>query len=689
MEKPEQTAKLHADVNKRQLGVVIPVGALRTGNGIGVGEFSDLPEFAQFCRKMHIGLIQILPVNDTGYESSPYFSLTAFGLSPLYLSIEGLDEYKNAGNEIKELIKSAKEKFDGKRRFSHYEVLKEKLNICRRIFENSKNDIIADAQNNNGALSTWVADNSWVKEYSVYRRLKDENDLKSWKEWKEYKNVSALDIEKLWNDEKLKKEHLFWVWLQKALDTQFSKASKAVKEAGIVLEGDIPILMNDDSCDVWAHPELFIQELSAGAPPDMYSPNGQNWGFPIYNWEAQEKDDYAWWRNRLSVAEKYYQAYRIDHVLGFFRIWACSRDDYSSALGRFIPYIPITSGDLKKIGFDKSRIRWVSQPHIPTGEVWDALKNNWGSLCTDAELKTAADKVFSKALVRISNEELWLFKKKIKGEKDIDSLSLHPAVRNYLFNKWRDRTLLEYKKGKFFPLWQYKNSSAYSTFSQKEKLYIETLLEKRHVKSEKIWEKQGMKLLSVLVKSSSMLPCAEDLGAVPDCVPKVLSKLKILGLRVIRWFRGWDRNGQPYIPFDEYPQLSVCTPAVHDSSTVRQWWENETDQGHFSGFIGFPSLPKIYNPGTAKIILSKAASARSRFRVFQIQDILHLSNNYYSGDPADERINVPGTQNDFNWTYRLPAPISEIAKDKELIQAVIQLSKVKPAKKSQGNTRNI
>jgi len=190
-----------------------------------------------------------------------------------------------------------------------------------------------------------------------------------------------------------------------------------------------------------------------------------------------------------------------------------------------------------------------------------------------------------------------------------------------------------------------------------------------------------MKLLSVLVESSSMLPCAEDLGAVPQCVPRVLSKLGILGLRVIRWFRIWEKDGQPYIPFEEYPQLSVCTPAVHDSSTVREWWEKETDQGQFSGFIGVPSLPKIYNPGTAKIILSKAAEARSRFRVFQIQDLLHLSNNWYSENPADERINVPGTSNDFNWTYRLPAPIHEIAKDKELISAVAQLSRIKPVRK--------
>jgi 4-alpha-glucanotransferase len=178
-----------------------------------------------------------------------------------------------------------------------------------------------------------------------------------------------------------------------------------------------------------------------------------------------------------------------------------------------------------------------------------------------------------------------------------------------------------------------------------------------------------------------MLPCAEDLGAVPACVPKVLGKLKILGLRVVRWHRDWGKADQPYIALEDYPQLSVCTPAVHDSSTVREWWEKEANQKQFAGFIGVPSLPKIYNPGTAKIILSKLATARSRFRVFQIQDLLHLSNKYYSGDPAVERVNVPGTANEFNWTYRLPVTMEEISKDKELIRAIAELGKIKPVKK--------
>jgi 4-alpha-glucanotransferase len=162
-------------------------------------------------------------------------------------------------------------------------------------------------------------------------------------------------------------------------------------------------------------------------------------------------------------------------------------------------------------------------------------------------------------------------------------------------------------------------------------------------------------------------------------VPKVLSSLKILGLRVIRWFRRWSEEGQPYVPFKDYPELSICTPSVHDSSTLREWWDTEADREIFAGFIGVPSLPRIYNPGTAKIILKHAAAAVSRFRVFQIQDLLHLSQKWYADDPASERINVPGTANEFNWTYRLPAAIAKIQADADLVQSVRELAEVKSA----------
>ena len=666
--------------NERLIGTVVPVGALRGKESIGVGEFPDLVEFGAMCKKMGIKLIQILPVNDTGYQDSPYFALTAFALNPLYLRIADLPEAaKNSGYSAK--IKAIGDKYENKKRFPYLALLREKMALLREIYAESAKT--AGREKSESALAPWIKENPWVKEYAVFRRLKTANGEKSWKDWKDNKNPKPADIEALWNDPnpQLREEHYFWVWLQAALDRQFRQAAKSLNDMGLILEGDLPILINEDSCDVWAHPEIFNLDLSAGAPPDMYSPDGQNWGFPTFNWEVQAKDSFKWWKARLKTAEKYYSAYRIDHVLGFFRIWSSKRADVSSSsvLGRFIPFIPVTAKDLEKLGFDSSRVRWMSKPHISTSEVWNALKKDWNE--GEKELNAAADAVFSNVLERIGNEELWLFRKKIKGGKEIAAMNLHPSAKAFLIKAWGDRLFLEYEDDLFVRTWLYRNSKAYLSLSTDEKMGLEKLLEERQAESEKIWEKEGKKFLSILASSSKMLPCAEDLGAVPPCVPKVLKELEIPGLRVVRWFRDWEQEGQPYIPLEDYPELSVCTPAVHDSSTLREWWDREADQGLFAGFLGFPSLPKVYNPGTAKAILFKLAASASRFRVFQIQDLLHLSNKWYEADPAQERINVPGTLNEFNWTYRLPALPEEIGKDTDLVNAVNELSQIKPSKK--------
>ncbi|MCL2602382.1 MAG: 4-alpha-glucanotransferase [Treponema sp.] len=656
----------------RLIGTVIPVGALRTAKSIGVGEFADLAEFGELCAAMGIGLVQVLPVNDTGYHSSPYSALTAFALNPLYLRIGDLPEA--AGFEAD--IAAIKNEFEGAERFPYEALLRAKMNLLRKIYRACGGGISADPD-----LNAWIQNNSWVKPYAVFRRLKEANGEKSWREWDTLGQPapSPATIAAMWNDPPLKEEHRFWAWLQKALDEQFSAAAASLAALGILLEGDLPILMNEDSCDVWANPEIFDLNLSAGAPPDMYSPEGQNWGFPIYNWHEQSKDGYAWWKARLKTAEKYYQAYRIDHVLGFFRIWASRREENSATLGRYVPCVPVSTGDFTALGFDAARIRWMSQPHIFTGEVWDALRAGWGGAFAEEDIAAAAGKVFTLALNRIDGEELWLFKPGIRGEKDIAALDIHRAAKGFLAKAWANRLFFEHEPGQFFPAWYYRTSRAYASLSPAEKQSLDALVELRGLESEKIWEDEGRHLLSELTSSTSMLACAEDLGAVPACVPRVLETLGILGLRVVRWYRDWNTDGQPYARFEDYPERSVCTPAVHDSSCLREWWDKEADQRFFSNFLGVPSLPKVYNPGTARIILSKIATCASRFRVFQMQDLLHLSSRWYTADPAAERINVPGTVNDFNWTYRLPATIGEIMNDEALVRAVRELAAVKSA----------
>jgi 4-alpha-glucanotransferase len=653
--------------NKRLIGTVIPVGALRSNENLGIGEFPDLVEFAKLCKKMDIGLIQILPVNDTGYESSPYSALTAFALNPVYLRISNLPEaapYKKTLDELKE-------KFNGEIRFPYYKIAMAKLELLHRIFMDNVEKIKLDM-----GISVWLQKNEWIKSYAVYRGLKKANEEKSWHDWKAFQSVSAKDIEALWNDPKHKNENLFWTWLQVNLDKQFADASEAITRMGITLKGDLPILMNLDSCDVWAHSKYFHLNFQAGAPPDMYSPDGQNWGFPIYNWVEQAKDNYSWWRERIKMAEKYYGAFRIDHILGFFRIWATSRHYSSASMGRFVPFAPIKKSELRELGFNDGRIHWITLPHIPTSEVWKAVQQQGGGSSEDVQ------RVFNLALDRIGGEELWLLKQSAKYECDINALDIHPAGKAYLVKELSNRIFREYDTETYAFIWNYRESHQYLSLSSAEREKLENLISQKTRLSEKRWESEATKLLSALTEDVSMVACAEDLGVQTECVPRVLDKLKIFSLKVVRWERDWDAESQPYIPYGEYPQFSVCTTSVHDSTTLREWWNSEAEQGLFAAFNGLPAMPKSYNPGIARVFLRQAAGAASNWRIFPIIDLLHLTPRWYADDSASERINVPGTSNEFNWTWRLPATIEEIGEDTELVNAVKELSVIEAAPKA-------
>jgi 4-alpha-glucanotransferase len=279
-------------------------------------------------------------------------------------------------------------------------------------------------------------------------------------------------------------------------------------------------------------------------------------------------------------------------------------------------------------------------------------------------------------LQQLPGEELWLFKPIVKGEKDIFAAGLPHAVEQALLEKWRDRCLIPHGAGEtisFTPSWYWKNSTAWKSLSKDEQTKLEEAATAVLAKSEKVWEKQGLKLLSVLSNSVDMLPCAEDLGAVPACVPKVLKKLGISGLRVTRWYRQWDKEGEPYIPLSSYGTQSVATPAVHDSSTLREWWEQEADQALFSHFIKKTPASR-WNPDAANLVLGALAKAASSIFMVQLQDLLHLDDKYYSNDPAEERINIPGTVSDFNWTWRMPKPLEDLDADKTLKAAIRTVS---------------
>lgn len=674
-------------------GVAVPLGALYTKENQIIGEFADLIPFAEFCKKVSIKLIQLLPVNDSGTQSSPYSALSAYALHPIYIRLKDIEEF----DEIYKTDEKFKKEYDlflkdnkYANRYDYDSILNSKINFLQKIFEQTE---IYKNGKANKALEKFIKDNPWVKTYSVYKRLKWNYMQASWKTWLESERyITSEKITELWNQKAFKKEHLFYVWCQFIADTQFKNAVKVVSSLGILLKGDIPILMNEDSCDAWSLPQFFNQTLRAGSPADGENPTGQNWGFPTYNWKNLKEDNYSWWVNRLKNAEQYYDAYRLDHILGFFRIWAIPDVDSNALTGHTEPYSPIKIEELYNLGFDNDRIRWLSEPHIPTGQIQN-ITNDYDSAC----------KLLEQICTRIGNEELWLFNKKINGSQKIWDFKFTKFSNKEVLNKvkeklveyWSNRSLIKIANNKYLPMWTYGQSTSWGSLNENERSGLSNLIQKNSEKNIKLWQKNAEQILKNLTESVKMIPCGEDLGVGIPCVPSVMKKHNILGLRVVRWCRYWDKENQPYVDFDDYEPLSVVTTSVHDSSTIREWYEkeyqplikiNELENKKVESAkikkeedddeVDIFSLSKekeAFSPEIVYKIMKSCSKSASIWYIPPIQDFLYLNKKYWLENCQDERINIPGTVTKFNWTYRMPVSIETLSEDEATIEKIREI----------------
>ncbi|MGN0728717.1 4-alpha-glucanotransferase [Treponema sp.] len=666
---------------EKRTGVVVPLSALYTKDCAACGDFLALKDFADFCGKAGLSLIQLLPVNDTGTQSSPYSGLSAFALHPLFIRISALPEFTAAlkgSRQFASAYRNFEKNFVYARRFDYDAVVSEKNQLLHLLFNYVEKSAADDSspENLSAQLDKFVRSNNWVIPYAVFKNIKDENMQASWKSWDE--QVRTLTRDKImlkWNNKAKKSSHRFFVWCQMRAAEQFKESADYLRSKGIILKGDIPILMNEDSVDCWMYPEFFRQDLRAGSPPDGENPLGQNWGFPTYDWERLEADGFSWWKNRIKVASQYYDAFRIDHVLGFFRIWAAKEAETTAYLGHTVPYADFSRKTLNELGFSDDRIKWLSEPHIPTGLIENITWNHGEAVYF---LEQVCD--------RVNGEELWNFKKEISGDKEIfsrkfcDDKAKDDAVKNALAEKWRDRSLIQIEKDRFIKVFTFEKSSAWKTLSWDEQEKLKALFSQTEEKESALWKQQSLSSLGAIVRASDMIPCAEDLGVNLKVLPEVLGALEIFSLKVVRWCREWEKDGQPYIPFSQYPERSVAVTSVHDSSTLRQWWNSEKDSVRAflaaCGGNNCPDANSAFTPDIAEFVLRSVARCGSSLLVNPLQDYLFMEHCFYLENENDERINVPGSVNSFNWTYRIPAAVSELAENRSLlnkINAVVQL----------------
>ncbi|HEV8051382.1 MAG TPA: 4-alpha-glucanotransferase, partial [Parachlamydiaceae bacterium] len=313
---------------KHHHGINLPLFALHSKNSAGIGEFPDLIPLLSWCNSLDLDVVQLLPLNDTGEDTSPYGALSAFALNPLHLGLSALPNV-DSNPILKTMLKEA-QKLTYCQRIPYHQLHVNRNIFLKAYFQEHSESIIESE-----GYKKFAENNPWVKGYALFKSIRKECNWQSWENWpEEIKNPSENSLKQL--TEKYEVQVSYHQVIQYLCFEQMKAVKAHADSLGIFLKGDLPILINSESADVWLNRRFFNMELSAGAPPDHYSDDGQNWGFPLYNWDEMGKDGFKWWKERLSVASNFYHIYRLDHVVGFYRIWGIAKGEKSKN-GWFIP----------------------------------------------------------------------------------------------------------------------------------------------------------------------------------------------------------------------------------------------------------------------------------------------------------------------------------------------------------------
>lgn len=309
-------------------GIVIPLFSLHTEKSCGIGEFTDLQSIIPWCSSLGFSVIQLLPLNDTGPSPSPYGAISAFALNPIHLGLASLPHVSEDA-VLKEILHEL-QKFNASHRVDYLRVYPLRSHFLKEYFKKYSELILSSKD-----YLKFYNENPWLDEYSLFKALKEDSNWQSISCWPE--EIASPTQEKLFElKKKFEVQIHFHNFVQYLCFQQMKEVKETAESHNVLLKGDIPILLDRESTSVWLKKELFLMDYTAGAPPDNYSDEGQNWQFPLYNWEEMESDNYKWWKQRLSVASELYHLYRIDHIVGFYRIWGIPIGK-SVRDGHFIP----------------------------------------------------------------------------------------------------------------------------------------------------------------------------------------------------------------------------------------------------------------------------------------------------------------------------------------------------------------
>lgn len=641
-------------------GVAIPVFSLRSENSFGVGEFTDLKLLVDWAKQAGLKLIQLLPVNDTtathSYtDSYPYAAISAFALHALYLHLPSL-----ADNENKSLLDAFQQKqaaLNNEPAVDYVNVMAAKWSFIKQIFPSQKQATF----NNPDFKSFFDENNHWLIPYAAFSYLREKYNTPDFNQWPENQTFNSEKIKAIASSPLDDQDEVsMYYYVQYHLHLQLKDAANYAHENGIIVKGDIPIGIFRYSCDAWQQPQLFNMNMQAGAPPDDFAVKGQNWGFPTYNWQQMREDGFTWWKKRFTQMSYYFDAFRIDHILGFFRIWSISMDAVEGIMGHFVPAMPINITEL----FDRGilyDIKRFTDPYI-TGQVLTEI--------FEAEKET----IITQFLQASTDGNYFLkpeFDTQRKVETHFSSLennAQNNKIKSGLFDLISNVILFEAEgsAGREFHFRIAMDSTASFRYLDGHTQYLlrELYINYFYRRQDNFWMKEAMLKLPELKRSTNMLICGEDLGMVPDCVPGVMKELAILSLEIQRMPKDPKRN---FFHPKDAPYLSVVTPSTHDMSTIRGWWEQDraATQLFFNNELGqWGTAPYFCEPWINRIILMQHFYSPAMWSIFQLQDLLGISATLRRENPQEERINIPADPKHY-WRYRMHLTLEQLMNESE------------------------
>ncbi len=637
----------------RCAGVAVPVFSLRTTKSRGCGEFSDIKALADWCEAAKLRVIQLLPINDTTAtmqwrDSYPYNAVSTMALHPHFISVQEVYDYY--GKRMKG-VEREHGLYINDLNFTDYNRTRDwKSRNLRSLFNEEFVKIVSDK-----TFAEYIEKNkNWLYDYCAFATLREKNGTANFRKWEKYSTYSAEEIAKFFTPgHEFYHEVMFRAFMQFHVEKQMFSAIEYAHSKGIAIKGDLPIGINPNSVEAWVSPELFNFKLQAGAPPDYFSRDGQNWGFPIYNWDLMSKDNFAWWTRRLARMQQFFDAFRIDHILGFFRIWAIPQPFKSGLMGVFSPALPFSAEALQERGITLN-LEECALP-VVTHDYLHGQLNEVAALAEETMFEKKKDS--DELIMRPEYFDLNAVNEWVEINVPI---TIRERIREGFKNILHEVLLISIKPGEWHPRIMLSETVRFQRLPYDLQNAFRALHDdffySRH---NDFWKEMATIHLGGMLKNCNMLVCGEDLGMIPESVPVVMKRMQILSLELQRMPKfNWERYGD----CSKYQYMSVSATSSHDISNIRGWWEenyNETQWFYNNILHRAGEAPRVAQENIVSDIVWMHLNSPSMLSINPIQDYAGMVDNMPHLLPREERINQPSDPNNM-WRYRVPFCIDEL-----------------------------